>query len=398
MDESAVTKPRITVSVGGNFVAVRRIARLLAAAGSLERLVTFTPWSRLADMRGFEQQVVSFGWLGYVNFALSRTPGLRSLFVSRYYPTDVFDRCAARHLGECNALLGFCGAMLHSLRFARARGIATMVYSGSMHVTDQREIIDTECRALGLRPILTPLEGIAKADAELDEVDAVIVPSRLIERSMVAHGVDARKIRVIPEPLSRPLPLMPRQSSQPFTVIAVGMIGVRKGTHHLLEAVARMAPPRPAVMLVGGVEPGYERVLRRFDGLYTLAGRVSDQELAQAYSDASVFVLPSIEDGWGHVAVEAMTAGLPVIISDHAGSADLVSEGETGFVVPSRNPEAIRHRLEFFRDCPERGAAMGRAAQQRAATLTPEAQVNSILRMATETRLHGGSARSRVAV
>jgi glycosyltransferase involved in cell wall biosynthesis len=154
----------------------------------------------------------------------------------------------------------------------------------------------------------------------------------------------------------------------------------------LLEAVAGMAPPRPVVLLVGGIEPGYEKVLRRFDGLYKLTGRVSEQELARAYSDASVFVLPSIEDGWGHVTVEAMTAGLPVIVSDHAGSADVVSEGETGFVVPSRNPEAIRQRLEFFRDCPERGFAMGQAAQLHAATtLTAERQAQAILTMASET-------------
>jgi glycosyltransferase involved in cell wall biosynthesis len=349
------------------------------ARGALERLVTSMPWSRMDDMRGLEEKVLSLSWLGYTNFLLHRAPVVRSLFRSNYHQSVIFDRCVARALGDCNVLFGLSGTMLYSARAARARNAMTLLYSGSIHIADQLAIIDREYGSLSLAQGFIDGRVIAKTIAELQEVDGLVVPSRLVKRSFVSNGVDPLKIRVIPEPLSRALPVGRRIVPSQFTILAVGSIGVRKGTHYLLEAVKNMSEPKPAVILIGGVEPGYAKVLRRFDGLFRLMGRVSDEQLARAYCEASVFVLPSVEDGWGHVTVEAMAAGLPVIVSDQAGSADMVTDGETGFVVPSRNSSVLQQRLEILRDSPEKVATMGEAARRDVSRLTPEAQACSIL-------------------
>ena len=339
------------------------------------------PWSRLDDMKGLEEHVLSLGWLGYTNFLLRKAPIARTLFRSNYYQSVIFDRCVARALGDCNALFGLSGTMLHSARAARARNATTLLYSGSIHIADQLAVMDREYAALSLAQAFVDARVIAKTDAELQEVDGLVVPSTLVKRSFVSHGVDPQKISVIPEPLSRPLPVGRRLVPSQFTILAVGAVGVRKGTHYLLEAVKNMSEPKPRVILVGGIEPGYAKVLHRFDGLFQLTGRVTEEQLARAYSEASVLVLPSIEDGWGHVTIEAMAAGVPVIVSDHAGSADMVTDGETGFVVPSRSSSALQQRLETLRDSPEMAATMGEAGRQRVRMLTPELQVESIVAM-----------------
>jgi glycosyltransferase involved in cell wall biosynthesis len=79
-----------------------------------------------------------------------------------------------------------------------------------------------------------------------------------------------------------------------------------------------------------------------------------------------VLVLPSLEDGFGLVALEAMAAGRPVIVSEHAGVKDVVREGRDGFVVPIRSPDAIAEKLQWLHDHPAERQAMGRAAREQA--------------------------------
>ena len=81
---------------------------------------------------------------------------------------------------------------------------------------------------------------------------------------------------------------------------------------------------------------------------------------------ASVLVLPSIQDGFGLVVLEAMASGLPVIVSDHVGAKDCVREGVDGFIVPVRDIEALADRLLWLHDHPSQRDAMGARARERA--------------------------------
>jgi glycosyltransferase involved in cell wall biosynthesis len=79
-----------------------------------------------------------------------------------------------------------------------------------------------------------------------------------------------------------------------------------------------------------------------------------------------VLVLPSIIEGRALVMQEAMSQGLPVIITPNTGGEDLVEEGRTGFLVPIRSPRAIAERLDWFADSPEETQHMGQLAQRKA--------------------------------
>ena len=82
-------------------------------------------------------------------------------------------------------------------------------------------------------------------------------------------------------------------------------------------------------------------------------------------SRSHVFVLPSIEDGFGMVLVEALACGCPVIGTTHTGLPDLVEEGREGFVVPIRDSLALADRMERLCQDPSRRQRMGAAALER---------------------------------
>jgi glycosyltransferase involved in cell wall biosynthesis len=77
-----------------------------------------------------------------------------------------------------------------------------------------------------------------------------------------------------------------------------------------------------------------------------------------------VLVLPSIQDGFGSVIVEAMGAGLPVVASANTGGPDVIESGRTGFVVPARSSEALAEALERLGRDPGTRLAMGAAAAE----------------------------------
>ena len=77
---------------------------------------------------------------------------------------------------------------------------------------------------------------------------------------------------------------------------------------------------------------------------------------------------------------EAMSQGLPVIITPNTGGEDLVIAGETGFLVPIRNPSAIAERIAWFDDNRDALPTMGQAARQHAARYTWQAYADGVVK------------------
>ena len=101
------------------------------------------------------------------------------------------------------------------------------------------------------------------------------------------------------------------------------------------------------------------------------AGR-SHSEVLLLMQSCDIFCLPSIVEGRALVIQEAMSQGLPIIITANTGGEDLVIEGETGFLVPIRSPEAIAEKINWFFKNKSQIAKMGEKAKKHAAKYTWE--------------------------
>jgi glycosyltransferase involved in cell wall biosynthesis len=141
---------------------------------------------------------------------------------------------------------------------------------------------------------------------------------------------------------------------------------LRKGIPYLLEAVAGLRQLGCELWLIGSVDDQIKPILARYEGLYRYLGVIPRARLPWYYSQCSVLVLPSIEDGLGAVQVQAMACGLPVIATANTGAEDLFTHGVEGFVLPIRSREAIRERLVYLRERPEKQRQMATAALQKA--------------------------------
>ena len=93
-------------------------------------------------------------------------------------------------------------------------------------------------------------------------------------------------------------------------------------------------------------------------------GWQSRQQLMKCYGQANIFLFPSRHEGMPNALLEAMASGLPVIASCIAGNEELVVDGETGYLVPSEDMEALRAALKKLLSEPESRQQMGNASRQ----------------------------------
>jgi len=143
----------------------------------------------------------------------------------------------------------------------------------------------------------------------------------------------------------------------------VGMDFMRKGGRVLLEAwpLVRRRIPDAELVIAG---PRRKPTGHLPSGIRWV-GRVDRAELAQLYRSATVFVLPSLFDAWGHVFLEAMGYGLPCIGTSCCAIPEIIDEGVTGRLVPRYEPEPLADALVELLTDTARAAAMGRAGHDK---------------------------------
>jgi glycosyltransferase involved in cell wall biosynthesis len=92
-----------------------------------------------------------------------------------------------------------------------------------------------------------------------------------------------------------------------------------------------------------------------------------------------VFALPSIIEGRALVQQEAMSQGLPLIVTANAGGSDLIEAGETGFLTPIRSPESIAENIEWFLQHREELPRMAERAKSKARSYSWRAYAKAII-------------------
>jgi glycosyltransferase involved in cell wall biosynthesis len=364
---------RVTVSVGGTFHAFR-LAEQLEARGMLHRLVT--THRPLRGERIPLDRVVANPWPEILMRA-PRVLGLRWR-AGDYLKAVTFDRWAARHTEGCDVWVGFGLFSLIAQRAARTAGARTVLERGSTHILTQYALIAEEYRRWKYPAPPVDRRLVDRQLREYDDVEYIAVPSRFALRSFLDRGFSVDRLLHIPYGADCRFFSPGTPSGRPFRIVTVGL-SLRKGTPYLLEAAARLGMTRSRgrpdmeLCLAGAVAPDVAHVLRATPAGVRYLGALSHTDLAEVYRGASVFVLPSIEEGMALSILEALASGLPVIVTPNTGAMDIIEHGREGLVVPPGDGAALAQALlELYDDEPKR-RAMGEAAARTAKRWTWDA-------------------------
>ncbi len=287
-------------------------------------------------------------------------------------------RAAAKRLDEARPDLVYVFTQVaeETLAWCRTRGVPSILDNPNGHIRNFARVCDDQWRRWcgGVHHGHPVRAMVRRVEREYALADRVRVSSAWAKGSMLEGGVPEDRVTVVDQPLDlvrfspeHAAPARPRDA--PLRVCYAGSVDVRKGVFYLLRAI-RAARARIEVTLVGstGARATARVLARESEGLDVT---IAPGDPVPAYRAADLFVLPSLEDGFGFVVAEAMACGLPVIATDQSGAAEWVARADAGWVVPAGNAAALTRALDdaiVRRDALGAMGARGRAyVESRAA-------------------------------
>ncbi len=175
---------------------------------------------------------------------------------------------------------------------------------------------------------------------------------------IVPNGIDTR--------LFYPIPEITREKNRIMVTNSADM--PLKGLRYLLQAVADLSKTRKIRLVVVGSPKKNGAIVRLIarlgiGRLITFTGRISHEEFVRQYARASIAVVPSVYEGFGLPAGEAMACAVPVISTTGGALPEVV--GDAGILVPPENPEALGYAISDLLDNPDKANRLGRAGYER---------------------------------
>lgn len=210
--------------------------------------------------------------------------------------------------------------------------------------------IESDPDYAGLRnepEVLVSEADLVRWEQESKLADHILCASAFTRRSLETSGIAPHKISVIPYGIdsSRFQPGSP-SGDEPIKALYVGQKVARKGLRMLLRVWQQLQPANASLVLAGG-HIRDESVLHGFDDVFTETPRISNRELVRLFQQADIFVLPSLAEGFGHVYLEALACGVPIICTENTGAADIIRHGESGWILPPGDPFALAECLSW---------------------------------------------------
>jgi phosphoheptose isomerase len=367
------------VDAGGQNVYVAQLAKHLAAAG--DRVDVFT-------RRDAPDLPESVDWM----------PGIRVVHVPAGPPEAVPKERLVEHMGA------FTSWMLRELtrRGRRYDLVHANFFMSALVAAEIKKALDipfvVTFHALGRvrRQYQGPSDGFPDERLQIEdrvvaEADRILAECPQDEEDLIRlYNADPARIEIVPcgfdpgefTPMSRPLARL-ELGLDPGEriVLQLGRIVPRKGVDNVIRAVGRLDRDhglRVRLLVVGGPdrEPDFAAVpelarlrdVAREEGVedrVVFVGRRDRDELATYYSAADLFVSTPWYEPFGITPLEAMACGTPVVGSNVGGIKFSVRDGETGYLVPPRDPDALAERIAHLYRHPKLLSVFARQAVRR---------------------------------
>lgn len=280
---------------------------------------------------------------------------------------DFFDRWVASWIEPGVHFYGWMHQSLSSIRKCQKGGGRTWIDRGSVEPALQARWLAEEYKRVGLDARPMSHANLQRMLLEAAETDFIVAPSRFVADSFLAAGHRPEKLFI--NPLGVELPLSPRTAveREKLQIAFVGQLSIQKGIPDLLNAWKKLKPAA-AELVLAGIIPGPERKI--IEPLLRDTPNViwngHCEHVLQLLQGCDVLVLPSAQDGFGLVVLEAFAAGIPVIVSDRVGAQDCVTHGVNGFVFPYGCLHALEERIHWFLQDANRARGMSKAASDTA--------------------------------
>jgi glycosyltransferase involved in cell wall biosynthesis len=346
----------------------RALAEALALAGRLERFHTTIAFGR-RSVAVAPERVRQHPWRELARLAAQRLGchfARGPLSVDAVY--RALDEAVSRQLGAARAIYCYEDGALATFRAARDRGLARYYELPIAYWETVQRLLREEAERLPawaqtLQAPDDPPEKLARKSEEISLADLVICPSRFVLATLPAG---ARGIVAEFGSPQVPAQVAARLDGKPLRLLFAGSMTQRKGLADVFAAL-RLLDHRDVELVIMGAALAPLAFYRQEWPHFIYEPPRAHQRVLELMDTCDVLILPSIVEGRALVQQEALSRGLPLIITPNTGGEDLIEPGETGWLVPIRDPHALAGRITWFAEHRRELPAMREAARRMAA-------------------------------
>ena len=267
-------------------------------------------------------------------------------------------------------IIGRNGMSLYSFEEVKKRGGKAILHSQWMHPNVQKDYLEKEYKRIGLKnePILA--ERIQRQLAEIKIVDKIWCISSLVEKSYLVNNIKKEKLIncALGVDFQKYDSLDKRKNNKEFNILFVGNVNPEKGVHLLLKAMLNInSSDKINLIFNGHITQYFEDIFNEYKDKLMEKGisvLVESGSPLKNYSQASLFVLPSIHESFGLVVLEAMASGLPVIVSNNVGSKDCIQDQVNGVIFERNNDRELTSVIQNLIDNKDLIKQMGKQSSK----------------------------------
>jgi hypothetical protein len=270
--------------------------------------------------------------------------------------SSMYDRLVAARMEECDLFLGAATSSLSTGLNVQKRGGTFVLDRACPDIRYQQDMLAEEAAKAGGTFKRHAPWFLERQVEEYERADLMIMPSDYSRRSLPEH---LRKKAVI-APLcgrARIAQRQPKPAGSPFVVGVVGGEPLRKGYLYLLKI--RSGPDYRKYSVLAKLVDEQENV--------SIIPYVPD--ISAFYAECDVFILPSVDDGFGMALFEAMANGVPSITTHNTGASELLTAGRDAILIDAYNVDQIKDALKLLYESPETREQLGSAGQAAVSNL-----------------------------
>jgi glycosyltransferase involved in cell wall biosynthesis len=354
---------KITISCAGTFHAT-----LMANDFSERKIETTILSSAPRPYFGALARDVSVNFVPQPFAIFTSLSGIR--FPSSVTHTDIliYDRIASLRLSPCDLFVGWAYLSLNTAKRAKRLGAAFALERSCPHVDFQQQLLREEAAKLGFDFKEEPQWFLERQCEEYSLADHILVPSKYSADTFPVELRDKIIVAPLYARLKSPPPAKRPGGGKIFTVGVVGGDTLRKGYLYLLQAWKKLNLPNAVLRLRA------QRGFDQFPVLRELADQCPNLEFVdyvkdmnEFYQGCDLFVLPSVDDGFGMALLEAMANGVASIATTRCGAVELLKDREDIYLVKPFDADEIALAIDrLYRD-PEYRLHLGNSGRETVA-------------------------------
>lgn len=273
------------------------------------------------------------------------------------FQKKMFTFFSSYFIGEkVDILIFFAGNGWHSqlinlVRKNKKRRIIAIADEGSAHPELVDKLLNYEYAKLGYKREANKRASLNfETNKQYIFSDYIVVPSSFVKQSLISNGIEKEKIFINPygvdtsifKPFNEQKKI--KSDSQKIKILYCGLFSVQKGSHLFLDAAKYFSLNNKKIefLHVGGIDSELRSLVENYDREnFIHYDQVPQNELPHYYNKCDIFILPSIQDGFGMVALQAMACGLALICSTNCCGYDVVNHGVDGFIFEAGNIDEL---------------------------------------------------------